>query len=144
MLDELGLFVDRIVSKLNKIFPPVLVQFGVYASIGVLGALLDLGSFSFLDSIKIPYLIAFFLGKSIGITNNFFLNVHFNFKTHDFLLKRFSKFYGVGLIGILIGLGAMYSLVDVLHFNKLICNVVITFVIAVIQFAVNRVVSFKK
>jgi hypothetical protein len=43
-----------------------------------------------------------------------------------------------------IGAIAMYVAVNIMKFDSLISNVVITFVVAVIQFGVNRVVSFKK
>jgi len=146
MLKSLVKFVDLIVEKLNTIFPPVLVQFGIYAGIGVLGALWDIGVFALLNMLLGDNLLvlAFFIGKTIGIIHNFFLNAIFNFKANDNLLRRFAKFYLIGLIGIGVGAIALQVAVKSLGFNSLISNIVITFIVALIQFGINRVVTFKK
>lgn len=144
MINWLVALVDKIVAFLNRFFPPMLVQFGVYASIGVIGALMDLGVFTLLYKyFSVYYLIAFFIGKSIGIINNFFMNSVFNFKKKDNLFKRFISFYTIGLIGMGVGSLLMYVLVDLYKGNALLMNVIVTFFIAVIQFLVNRVVSFR-
>jgi putative flippase GtrA len=146
MLKSLVKFVDSIVEKLNTIFPPVLVQFGIYAGIGVLGALWDIGIFAVMNMLLGSNLLilSFFTGKTIGIIHNFFLNAIFNFKANDNLLRRFAKFYLIGLIGIGVGAVALQVAVKTLGFNSLISNIVITFIVALIQFGINRVVTFKK
>jgi putative flippase GtrA len=146
MLKSLVKFVDAIVEKLSTVFPSVLVQFGVYAGIGVLGALWDIGIFAVMNTLfGVNLLIlSFFIGKTLGIIHNFFLNAIFNFKANDNLLRRFAKFYLIGLIGIGVGAIALQVAVKTLGFNSLVSNIVITFVVALIQFGINRVVTFKK
>ncbi len=136
---------NQITELINRYIPKVLVHFFIYALIGVLGAITDLGSFTILFNVlNTHYLFAFLVGKTLGIIQNFILNSRFNFKVTDNLLSRFISFYSIGLIGIGIGSLLMYVFVDIKHFNPTISNIVITFCIAVIQFLINRVVTFKK
>ncbi len=113
--------------------------------IGVVGAVIDLSSFYILSNIlEINYIISFFIGKTLGIVNNFILNSKFNFKVNDKLFSRFLKFYSIALIGLSVGTGLMYILVDIFKFNSLLMNVFVTVFIALLQFAANRVITFKK
>jgi putative flippase GtrA len=144
-LEKLVEIVDSVVSRLNKIFPPTLVQFGIYAGIGVLGAVWDIGVFALMYKVfGIWYLVSFLLGKTLGISHNFILNITFNFKSKDRLLKRFVSFFGIGSVGIGVGFLAMYIAVSMLHFDAIISNIVSTFFIAVTQFLLNKKISFKK
>ena len=117
----------------------------IYIMIGVVGAVIDLSSFYILSNIlEINYIISFFIGKTLGIVNNFILNSKFNFKVNDKLFSRFLKFYSIALIGLSVGTGLMYILVDIFKFNSLLMNVFVTVFIALLQFAANRVITFKK
>jgi putative flippase GtrA len=132
---------DKLISKI----PPILIQYFIYASIGVLGAIWDIGIFTLLYKVfGIFYLLAFFIGKSFGIVHNFFLNAHFNFKMKDNLLKRFIAFYCIGLMGIGIGTLLMYIAVDIFQLGAVYMNIIVTFFVATVQFFFNRVVSFRK
>lgn len=136
---------NKISEFINRYIPQILINFFIYAIIGVLGAITDLGVFTLLfNYLQTHYLLAFLIGKTLGIIQNFILNSIFNFKVKDNLLKRFISFYLIGLTGISIGILLMYIFVDIKDFNPTISNIIITFCIAVIQYLINRFTTFKR
>ncbi len=120
-------------------------RFIVYCMIGCTGAFLDFILYTFLvNFLHINYLLSNCFSVSIGITNNFFLNAFFNFKVTDGLIKRFFSFYFVGIIGLIISEILLYILVDISSINTIIAKVITIFVITLIQFFMNKIITFKK
>ena len=116
-----------------------------YCIIGCCGALLDFIAYTILVScFGINYLIANALSVTVGITNNYFLNAYLNFKVTDNLFKRFLSFYIVGMIGLLISEALLYMLVDIMNINSIISKIITIFVITIIQFLLNKTITFKK
>jgi putative flippase GtrA len=79
----------------------------------------------------------------VGIINNFLLNSYLNFRKSDGLLRRFVRFYTVGLLG----LGLVAVLLVVFHswlgVDANIVKVASLPIVAVLQFLVNKRWSFK-
>ena len=119
--------------------------FILYCIIGCSGASLDfiiyLALVTFTD---ISYRIANIIGCTCGIINNFFLNYIFNFKTKDHLLMRLLCFYCVGLLGLGLSSLVLYLLVDCLETNKILAKILTIFVIVIVQYSLNKHISFKK
>lgn len=116
-----------------------------YCIIGCSGALLDFLLYSLLISIfKMHYLIANIISVTLGITNNFFLNAFLNFKVTDNIGKRFVSFYMVGMLGLIISESLLYMLIDMFNINSIIAKILTIFVITVIQYILNKTVTFKK
>ena len=122
------------------------IDFIKYCLIGCSGAFLDFIIFVFL--IKFiginHYLMGNCISVTVGITNNFFLNAYLNFKTTDKIFLRFISFYFVGIIGLIISLGILYLMVDIYKYNAVFSKIVTIFVITVIQFLLNKFITFKK
>ncbi|MFA5878700.1 MAG: GtrA family protein [Candidatus Margulisiibacteriota bacterium] len=118
-------------------------NFIVYSLIGCTGTLIDLIIFILLTQIGIPYLLANVFSISVGITNNFLLNAFFNFKVKDDLLKRFSRFYGIGLIGLLISSILLFVLIDFFSVSKIIAKLSTVFVVVLIQYNLNKIITFR-
>ncbi len=119
-------------------------QFIIYGIIGVSGATLDFVVFYVLaNTLSVHYAVATALSTSLGIVNNFIWNVLFNFKTKDNIIKRFVSFYLVGLTGLLLSIAILYVCVDIMHFNKNISKLFTIFVIVLLQYNLNKRVSFK-
>ena len=120
-------------------------QFILYCLIGISGVMLDFFSFVILvNQFSVNYLIANVVSTSLGITNNFLLNTFFNFKTRDRLFFRFVSFYCVGLLGMLISAVILYIGVSKLQFSPNATKAFTVFVIVLLQYNLNRWVSFKK
>ena len=114
----------------------------LYAIIGGFCAGLDFGVYSVLCFIM-PYLWANVISTHFGIFCSFLLNRQYNFKVKDKTIKRFFSFYTVGLLGLGISSLLLYILVDIAHFNELICKLLTIVVVAIIQFLLNKFITFK-
>ncbi|WNV74801.1 GtrA family protein [Geodermatophilus sp. DSM 44513] len=118
-------------------------SFVLYQLIGVSGVLLDLVLFLALyNALGVHEQVATALSTSAGITNNFLLNSYLNFRKRDGMLRRFARFYTVGLLGM--GLVAVLLLVfhSWLGVDANIVKVASMPVVAVLQFTVNKRWSF--
>ena len=122
-------------------------HFFLYCLIGCSGALLDylifLGLTDFLG-MKEQYQWVNLLSVSTGILNNFWLNARFNFKKSDHLLKRFLSFYAVGMFGWLVSAGCLYVLIERMEIRSAIAKIVTIFVVTVLQFTLNKLITFGK
>jgi len=118
-------------------------EFLLYALIGVSGVLIDLLAFLFLYNVlDVPEIVATFLSTTLGIVNNFALNVRFNFRTKDRLLARFARFYAVGAAGIALT-AAMFGIFSTLAgIDPNIVKVVSLPVVLVFQYALNKKWTF--
>jgi len=115
-----------------------------YAIIGSTGVAWDFICFTVLMHVlSWPYLLANAISVSLGITNNFFLNALYNFRTRDRLLWRFVRFYGIGLVGLMISSLTMFILVNLINLNALWAKLVTLFMVAVLQFYLNKTITFK-
>ncbi len=114
-----------------------------YCVIGFSGAFLDFCLFALLTHFLIYYQYANAISVTFGITNNFFLNAYFNFKVKDRLFKRFISFYAVGMFGLLISAAMLFVLVETLHTNKIIAKILTIFVITIVQFSLNKIITFR-
>ena len=90
------------------------------------------------------YQIANFISVSCGIINNFFLNLFFNFKTKNRIIFRFLSFYLVWLIGILVSALLLNLLIEERWFDKNISKVLTIIVIVILQYWLNKHISFRK
>jgi putative flippase GtrA len=118
-------------------------NFVLYQLIGVSGVLLDLVLFLVLYNVLgIHEQVATAISTSAGITNNFLLNSYLNFRKRDGMLRRFARFYSVGLLGI--GLVAVLLLVfhSWLGVDANIVKIASMPVVAVLQFFLNKRWSF--
>ena len=116
-----------------------------YCIIGCSGALLDFIVYTILiKAFGMNYLLANALSVTAGITNNFFLNAYLNFKVTDKLFKRFISFYLVGMLGLLVSEILLYLLVDIMSMNSIIAKIITIFVITIVQFILNKTITFKK
>ncbi|MCW2683593.1 MAG: dolichyl-phosphate beta-D-mannosyltransferase [Blastococcus sp.] len=118
-------------------------NFFLYQLIGVSGVLLDLLLFLLLyNVVGLHEQIATAISTSAGITNNFLLNSFLNFRKRDGMLRRFGRFYAVGLLGI--GLVAVLLLVfhSWLGVDANVVKIASMPVVAVFQFFLNKRWSF--
>ena len=117
----------------------------LYGVIGGFCAALDFGVYTGLCYWNImPYLIANIISIHIGIFTSFVLNRSFNFKVKDKVKTRFLSFYTVGLVGLGISEGMLYLMVTKEGWNEIACKLVSIVVVALIQFLLNKYITFRK
>ncbi len=120
-------------------------EFVVYGLIGGSGVTLDCLVFAGLVyGAGWHYQLANAVSVSCGICNNFFLNAFLNFRRTDRLWLRFLSFYCVGLLGLGVSAALLWLFVGVLGWPELLSKLVIIFVVTVLQFTLNKCVTFRK
>lgn len=116
----------------------------LYGIIGACCATLDFGIYIALCWFDImPYLVANVISIHIGIFTSFMLNRSLNFRVKDKATVRFMSFYAVGIAGLGISELMLYLLVTVGGMNELICKLLSIVVVALVQFLLNKYVTFK-
>ena len=117
----------------------------VYCMIGCSGASLDFVAYAMLTSwAGVHYQLANFLSVSIGIVNNFFWNYFFNFKTKDHMLIRLGSFYVIGMFGCALSAICLWLFIEKLGLGSLISKLATIFLVTVVQFCLNKHITFKK
>lgn len=120
-------------------------HFIIYSIIGASGALLDYVAFvMMIHWLPWHYLAVNSISTTLGVTNNFFLNAHFNFGVKDLLFKRFVLFFAVGLLGMGVASLLLFLLIDVMHLSPEISKVLVIVVIVFLQFNLNKRLSFSR
>lgn len=84
------------------------------------------------------------IGYTSGTLLTFFLNAKFNFKTNDKILLRLLSFSSVAFIGWSISAILLYLLVNRLGMNKIPALFPTLFVVVLLQYNLNRLLSFRK
>lgn len=117
----------------------------LYCVIGCSGVAIDYAVFAALTQwTPLHYQFANAISVSMGICNNFFWNAHLNFKVKDRMLLRFASFYCVGMIGLGISAALLYLFIEVCQINVMVSKLAIIFIVTVVQFVLNKFVTFKK
>lgn len=127
-------------SKLYKRYRNLIL----YGIIGGFCAALDFSVYSVLCYWDImPYLWANIISIHVGIFTSFVLNRSLNFKVKDKTAVRFASFYAVGLTGLGISELMLYLMVTIGGWNEVACKLVSIVVVALVQFVLNKYITFK-
>lgn len=115
-----------------------------YVLIGILGLVVDFGTYWILTDININVEIANMISSTCGIINNFFCNSYTNFKVHNRMFLRFISYFLVGQITIVFTTISLFIFATKLGFPHLIVKVIATIVATLLQFVLNKFVTFRK
>jgi putative flippase GtrA len=120
-------------------------QFLLYCVIGSVGSTLDFTIYSQLvHSGWLNYQAANAIGYASGTVLSFVLNAWFNFRITDQLAVRLARFLGVGMLGWLVSAGLLHLLIGVWGLNQYAAKLAALVVIVLLQYNLNRRVSFRK
>ena len=128
----------------TAIYSEDFVQLVKYVLIGVLGLVVDFGIYTILTHFKMNVEIANIISSTCRIINNFLWNSYTNFKVHDRMILRFISYFIVGQITTVFTTVSLFIFVTKLGYPHLIVKIVATFVATLIQFVINKVVTFRK
>ncbi|MDK6502530.1 GtrA family protein [Lactobacillus crispatus] len=128
----------------TAIYSEDFVQLVKYVLIGVLGLVVDFGIYTILTHFKMNVEIANIISSTCGIINNFLWNSYTNFKVHDRMILRFISYYIVGQITTVFTTVSLFIFVTKLGYPHLMVKVIATFMATLIQFVINKVVTFRK
>jgi dolichol-phosphate mannosyltransferase len=131
--------ITKIIKDNKKTFFPYLAISAFATSIDYL-VLYLLTSF-----IGIFYLISSIISYCIGTTINYILNKRFNFKfTNKPVLKEFSTFMIINLLGLVLNSILMYFFVAFADLNYLIAKTISVFIVFFWNYIGNRYISFNQ
>ena len=120
-------------------------QFLLYCLIGGITASLDFLVYSaLLLGAGLHHQVANAIGYGCGTALSFLANARLNFKTRDKLWLRFLSFCAVGCLGLAFSAGLLYVLVDRFGFHKLLAKLVTIAGVVLLQYNLNRLLSFRK
>lgn len=120
------------------------IQLVKYVLIGILGLIVDFGVYTVLTHFTINVEIANIISSTCGIINNFFWNSYANFKVHDRLILRFISYFLVGQITTIFTTISLFIFATKMGFPHLIVKIIATFVATLIQFIINKIITFRK
>jgi len=131
----------KIKMKINK---KLLKQIILYGIIGMISALLDFLLFTLMYiQFNINPYYANIISVHIGIFTSFILNRKYNFKKYDKIIFRTTSFYLTGLLGL--GLSqALLWFGQLLSISPVIAKFFSIFIVAAVQFTINKLVTFNK
>lgn len=120
-------------------------QFLLYCVIGFSGVGLDFGIFSLLRMTKtLDYQAANAVGYASGTLLSFILNARFNFRVTDKIALRLATFFGVALLGYLASAALLHLFIGSYGFNQYLSKFATIFVVVLLQYNLNRLLSFRK
>lgn len=130
------------------IFNDLISRYREFILYGIIGA--SCATFDFLVYTLILYLcpslnvlIINTVSVICGITASFILNRQYNFKVKDRVRTRFLIFFSIGIIGLLISSLLIYIFVDFMNWNKSYAKLLTIFIVSIIQFLLNKKITFK-
>lgn len=127
--------------KFDKEFWRNLILYGV---IGGISALLDILIFMELyGGFKTNEFVANIISTHCGIALSFILNSKYNFKKTNRIMFRAISFYLTGLLGLLLSSGLL-AVGALFGMPPNIVKVIAVFVVAAVQFTINRLVAFRR
>jgi len=110
----------------------------LYGIIGFSGATLDFVVFAVLYNLfNLNPLIATAVSTSLGVSNNFILNIRFNFRVRNKLHHRYLLFYSVGIAGLGLSILIIWLLHDIGGMNANWAKLISIPIVVLCQYLIN-------
>ena len=119
-------------------------EFILYGLIGLLAATLDGLVFFYLRKLGVSLYPANFTSINLGMLCSFTLNTFFNFQVSDKLLARAARFFAIGYCGLLLSTLILLGGVTLLAYPELPVKIFSIFLVAMLQFIFNKLITFRK
>lgn len=156
----------EIEALIRKRYIKELIKYGL---VGIVGLIIDMGIYYLLvDQYAVEYaassffsgLLSFFgiglslrtidilissiISSTLAIINNFILNSYFTFKVTDKKFRRFSSFFGVAAIGMVVSTVLLTLFIDVLNIGEMPAKAIAVLIVAMMQFVINKFFTFRQ
>lgn len=129
------------VNRVKKLFEYQEIRF---LFVGVLNTIVGYGSFLLLLLVGTNYLVANTISYAIGVIHSYIWNRKFTFKSKNKSVFEIIKFVLVYIVNYLIGLGALYILVDKLNINPYLAGAFNLIITTLISFFGHKYFSFRQ
>lgn len=133
----------RSLFRLTCIRIPIFKTAMLYFLFGIAAAVIDYSVFSILLGIKITSKpeIANVIGALMGFIFSFSTNTFLNFKKRDKLIKRFSSYAVICIIGMMISTTLMYIFKNII--NVYLLKVLLLVLVSGMQFVMNKCITYR-
>lgn len=117
----------------------------LYGLIGSCTATLDFLIFTGLTQLaSVRYIVANVISCGTGILCSFLLNRKYNFQVTDHTFRRMIIFFAVGVFGLLLSSLLLHFCIEDLKWNELFSKVASIVIVVIIQFLLNKYISFRE
>ncbi|SDS00971.1 Putative flippase GtrA (transmembrane translocase of bactoprenol-linked glucose) [Halopseudomonas xinjiangensis] len=121
-----------------------MIRFALYCFCGGIGVLSDLSLYYVLLAFGVPYQAANAAGYMMGTLISFILNRRITFGVRDQLLRRLAMFFGVAGVGYLASALMLWVMIDRFHIDAALAKILTLPVVVIIQFSLNRLLTFRQ
>lgn len=133
--------IDGIRALLRR---PDIRQFFFYAMCGGTGVLIDMACYAALLHNEVAgYQVANLIGYFMGTVTSFVLNRHFTFQAYDKPVRRLGLFFGAAFIGYLVSSFLLWLQIGKFGVDPMLAKIATLFVVLILQFSINRAVTFR-
>lgn len=115
-------------------------RFGI---VGILNTIVGFVFYILFINFNFHYIIALFFSHVIGVTNSFFWNKFWTFKSKQKSLKELFRFITVYAITFLLNIVILFFLVEKMYFDKKLSQLISLSLITIISFCGHKYWSFK-
>lgn len=119
-------------------------EFIKFSIVGVSNTLITLISYNILISLGINYIISNIVGYAFGTINGFIWNKKWVFKSNKQSSILFVKFIIVNLITLSFSTMGLLILVNNLNSNKVVAQIMATFITLTINYTLNKLWTFSQ
>ena len=120
-------------------------QFIRYSLFGGIATIVDWGLFYLFNYwLGIHYAFSVSVSYFCGTITNFTLNKYYNFKNnYKNIIKQYSLFLVIALIGLLITLGLMSFFIEILKLSAIISRIIATAIVLIYNYFGQKNITFK-
>lgn len=119
------------------------LQFIKFSLVGASNTFISLMTYALLVRIGLYYIIANVLAYGVGMVNSFILNKRWVFKSKNSVGSTAVKFTLVNLGALSTSTFLLYICNSIIGLNKILAQIVVTFLVLTINFSANKLWSFK-
>ena len=113
-------------------------QFGRFAVVGAANTLLTIAIYALLLHLGVHYVIAWAIAFSAGVAQSYLLNRYWTFALPGFSVETLVRYVAVQLLAFGVSTGLLVLAVEELSFDKLVAQLAILPVVALINFSLVR------
>lgn len=121
-----------------------LIRILKFALVGGSNTLINWITFIILNFIGVNYIIANIIAYCIATINSYIFNSLWVFKNKSDRIKTSIKFIILNCFGLIINTFLLYCLVDIFKIDKFIALLIVTFIVMIINYIINKLWVFRR
>ena len=111
--------------------------------VGILNTIVGYGCYFVLLYLQVNYIISLAVSHIVGVTNSFFWNKYWTFRSNGNIKHELVRFILVYVITFFLNLGVLVVFVEALMIDKRIAQVYALFIVTIVSYLGHKLWSFK-